>query len=47
MTALGAQIYLAARILYVPTYALGMPIVRSLVWGASLAGIVMVFGAIL
>ena len=46
MTAMGAQIYLAARVLYVPAYALGMPVVRTLVWGVSVAGIVMIIGAI-
>jgi uncharacterized MAPEG superfamily protein len=40
-TALGAMIWLVARIVYVPLYALGVPIVRSLAWIAALAGIVM------
>ncbi len=47
MTLLGAQIYLAARVLYVPLYAFGVPLVRSLVWGASLAGLIMILVAIL
>ena len=41
-SALGAEIYLAARIVYVPLYAAGLPFVRTLVWGVSAAGIVMV-----
>jgi uncharacterized MAPEG superfamily protein len=41
-TALGAIIWLVARILYLPLYAMGVPIVRSLAWAAALAGIVMV-----
>lgn len=31
-TALATQVYLAARVLYVPLYAAGIPYVRSLVW---------------
>ena len=41
-TALGALIWLGARLLYLPLYAMGVPVVRSLAWAASLAGIVMV-----
>jgi len=41
-SALGAEIYLAARILYVPVYALGLPFVRTLIWTVSVVGIVMV-----
>ena len=37
----GAWVYLAARVVYVPLYALGVPVIRSLAWLASLAGIVM------
>lgn len=37
----GAWLYIVARILYVPCYAFGITYVRSLVWGASLAGILM------
>ena len=40
-TALGATIWLVARIAYLPLYALGVPILRSLAWIAALAGIVM------
>ena len=47
LTHWGALIYLAARILYIPLYALGVPMVRSLVWGASLAGLLMVVAAVL
>lgn len=38
-TALGAQLYLWARVVYVPLYAAGIPYVRSLVWGVAMAGI--------
>lgn len=47
MTLLGAQIYLGARVLYVPLYAFGVPLVRSLAWAAAMAGLVMIIGAIL
>ncbi|QYF94959.1 MAPEG family protein [Massilia sp. PAMC28688] len=46
-TLLGAQIYLAARVLYVPLYAFGVPLVRSLVWLASIGGLLLVIKAIL
>jgi uncharacterized MAPEG superfamily protein len=41
-TALGAEIYFWARLLYVPIYAAGVAFVRTLVWTASVVGIVMV-----
>jgi uncharacterized MAPEG superfamily protein len=41
-TALGALIWLGARLLYLPLYAFGVPVLRSLAWIAGLAGIVMV-----
>lgn len=47
LTLWGSYAYLAARVLYVPLYAFGVPLVRSLVWGVSLAGIVMLLAAIL
>ena len=41
-TALGAEIYFWTRLLYVPIYAAGIPAVRTLIWAASIAGLVMV-----
>ena len=41
-TALGALIWLAARIVYLPLYAFGVPLLRTLVWTASLVGLLMV-----
>jgi len=41
-TAIGALVWLGARILYLPLYAFGVPVVRTLAWAASLIGIVMV-----
>lgn len=47
MTVLGAQMYLAGRVLYVPLYAAGIAYVRTMAWAISLAGLVMVLAAIL
>lgn len=41
-TAIGALVWLAARIVYLPLYAMGVPMLRTLVFGISVAGIVMV-----
>lgn len=41
-SALGAQLYIWARVAYLPVYALGISYVRTVVWAASAAGIVMV-----
>jgi uncharacterized MAPEG superfamily protein len=46
ISALGAQIYLWARLLYVPAYAIAIPFTRTLCWTASLIGIVMVMAAV-
>lgn len=43
MTALGAAIFFWGRAAYAPTYWFGIPVVRTLAWFASLAGIVMIF----
>jgi uncharacterized MAPEG superfamily protein len=44
-SALGAQLYFWARLIYVPIYASGVTIVRTLVWTVSIVGLVMVLGA--
>ena len=41
-TALGAQIYLWARVAYFPVYAAGIPYLRTLIWAASMIGLIMV-----
>jgi uncharacterized MAPEG superfamily protein len=38
----GSVLYLGGRALYVPAYAAGVPVVRTLLWAASIVGIVMV-----
>lgn len=47
LTLWGCWLYLVARIVYVPLYALGVPYVRSLVWLVSMAGLFMVLYALL
>jgi len=46
-TQLGAWLYLLARIVYVPLYAAGVPYLRSLVWGVSLAGILLILSRLI
>jgi uncharacterized MAPEG superfamily protein len=46
LSALGAQRYFWARVVYVPLYAFGVAYVRSLVWLVSLAGLVMILLAL-
>lgn len=43
LSGFGSILYVVARVAYVPLYAAGVPIVRSLVWLASVLGIVLVF----
>ncbi|MEL7093257.1 MAG: MAPEG family protein [Pseudomonadota bacterium] len=38
-TATGAALWFWARVAYVPAYASGLPLVRSVAWFASLAGL--------
>ena len=47
MTVLGAQLYFWARLVYVPVYAAGIRYLRTLVWAASIVGIVLVLAALL
>ena len=42
LTAIGTHLYFFGRLAYVPLYALGVPYVRSLVWVAATAGLVLV-----
>lgn len=41
-TALGAWLWLGGRVAYLPLYALGVPVVRSVAWIVSVVGIVLV-----
>ncbi|MEW9921058.1 MAPEG family protein [Marimonas sp. MJW-29] len=40
-SALGAAIWFWARVAYIPAYASGIPMVRSVAWFASIAGLIM------
>jgi uncharacterized MAPEG superfamily protein len=46
-TALGGWIWLGARIVYLPLYAVGVPVVRTVVWTISAVGLVMVIWPLL
>jgi len=47
LAGLGAQLYFWGRVAFLPIYALGFPVVRTLVWTVSLVGIVLVLVACL
>ncbi|MDM5175895.1 MAPEG family protein [Massilia sp. DJPM01] len=47
LTLWGAWAYLVARVVYVPLYAAGIPVLRSIVWTVSMVGLGMVLVAIL
>lgn len=40
---LGAHLYVWARLAYLPIYGLGLPVVRTPVWGVAMVGIGFVF----
>ncbi|WP_162435886.1 MAPEG family protein [Pseudoxanthomonas koreensis] len=46
-SALGVQLYLWARLVYVPLYLSGVPYVRSLVWAVAMAGLALVLWPLL
>jgi uncharacterized MAPEG superfamily protein len=41
-TALGGWIWLGARVIYLPLYWAGVPVVRTIVWTIALIGLAMV-----
>jgi uncharacterized MAPEG superfamily protein len=43
MTALGAEVFFWARVVYAAVYIAGVPYLRTGVWGASIVGLVMMF----
>ncbi len=43
MTALGAHLFFWARLVYAPVYLIGIPWVRTGVWGLSVVGLVTIF----
>lgn len=46
LTLIGAHLYFFGRLIYVPLYAFGVPVIRSLVWITSTVGLVMVIVAL-
>lgn len=46
-TVLGAELYFWGRLIYLPLYAFGVPVVRSIVWLVSIAGLAMIVLALL
>jgi len=47
LTIWGTQLYLWARVAYLPLYAFGIPLVRSLVWNIAAIGIALILAALL
>jgi uncharacterized MAPEG superfamily protein len=46
LTMWGAQLYFWARVAYVPLYAAGVPLIRSLVWNVGTIGIMLLIVAL-
>lgn len=46
-TILGAEVYLAARLVYLPLYAFGVPVLRTLVWLVGTLAIILLVVALL
>ncbi|KAB1076198.1 MAPEG family protein [Methylobacterium planeticum] len=40
---IGAYLYFFGRLVYLPVYGFGVPRIRTLVWGVSIVGILLVF----
>lgn len=47
LTALGGWIWLSARTIYLPLYAMGIPVVRTVAFGISIGGLGMVLWPLL
>jgi uncharacterized MAPEG superfamily protein len=47
LTTIGASLYFFGRLIYVPLYALGVPVVRTLVWAVSVIGLLLIVWALL
>lgn len=46
-TSLGAHLYFFGRLVYLPLYAAGVPVVRTIVWMVSLVGLLLVIAGLL
>ena len=47
MTALGSQLYFWGRVVYIPAYLSGIPMLRTLVWAVSFFGILLILWQLL
>ena len=47
LTAWGSELYLAGRILYLPLYAAGIPVARTVAWAMATIGIGILLAALL
>jgi uncharacterized MAPEG superfamily protein len=47
LTVLGAQLFFYSRVAHAAVYLAGLPMIRPLIWGVGLAGIVMVLAHLL
>jgi uncharacterized MAPEG superfamily protein len=47
LTALGAAIWFWARIAHIPAHVSGLPVIRTLVWAISIAGLVMMLHSLI
>jgi uncharacterized MAPEG superfamily protein len=46
-TEIGAYLYFFGRLAYLPLYAAGIPVVRTIVWGIATAGLLLVIAGLL
>jgi len=46
LTLVGSQVYVIARVVYLPLYAAGVPVIRTLVWLAGTIGLILVLAAL-
>lgn len=47
LTSVGAHLYFFGRLIYLPLYAAGIPVVRTLVWIAATSGLVLVIAGLM
>ena len=46
-TAIGGWVWLGARVIYLPLYAAGIPVIRTIVWTIGMIGLGMVLWPLL
>ncbi|WBO23290.1 hypothetical protein PBT88_03900 [Sphingomonas abietis] len=45
-TTIGAHLYFIGRLIYLPLYAMGVPVLRTVIWMAATAGLLMVIAGL-